>query len=183
MALGASLARNEVRSHLGAPGADVTLNGLYLASGKQHLDNHTVIEHAVSNCTSRELYKGILDDRARGVFSGRVWVHPDAQRTDASQSNKNLLLSDDAVVDTQPQLAIYADDVKCSHGATVGQLDEDAVFYLCSRGIDRTTARGLLTYAFASEMVSLLQPPSLRETVRRVLAQRLSTGPLLEEVA
>jgi Fe-S cluster assembly protein SufD len=182
VALGAALARNDLRALFASQGSECTLNGLYMATGKQHLDNRTLIDHQSPRCTSRELYKGVLDGQSRGVFSGRVLVRHDAQKTDASQTNKNLLLSDEAVVDTKPQLEIFADDVKCAHGAAVGQLDEDALFYLRSRGIDQEAAKGLLTYAFASEMVNLIPLAPLRERVRELVASRLPAWEKLKEV-
>ena len=183
VALGAALARNEVRALLASEGSECTLNGLYLATGKQHLDNRTLIDHQSPRCTSRELYKGVLDGQSRGVFSGRVLVRKDAQKTDASQSNKNLLLSDEALVDTKPQLEIFADDVKCAHGAAVGQLDEDALFYLRSRGISQEAAKSLLTYAFASEMVNLIPLGPLRAHVRELVTSRLPAFKKLKEAA
>jgi Fe-S cluster assembly protein SufD len=183
VALGSALARNEVRALFAREGSECTLNGLYMAAGKQHLDNRTVIDHRSPRCTSRELYKGVLDGQSRGVFSGRVLVREDAQKTDASQANKNLLLSDDALVDTKPQLEIFADDVKCAHGAAVGQLDEDALFYLRSRGIGREAARSLLTYAFASEMVNLIPFAPLRARVRQLVTSRLPEWGSTKEAA
>jgi len=183
VALGAALARNDVRALFATEGSECTLNGLYMATGKQHLDNRTLIDHQSPRCTSRELYKGVLDGQSRGVFSGRVLVRHDAQKTDASQTNKNLLLSDDAVVDTKPQLEIFADDVKCAHGAAVGQLDEDALFYLRSRGIGQEAAKSLLTYAFASEMVNLIPLAPLRARVRELVTSRLPEWEKLKEVA
>jgi len=173
LALGASTARHEVRVRLEAPGAEVTLNGLYMPRGEQHLDNPTTIEHAAPHCTSRELYKGIVDGRGRGSFDGRVIVRPGAFKTDASQTNKNLLLSESAQVDTRPRLEIFADDVKCTHGAAVGQLDEDAVFYLRSRGVPDGAARDLLTFAFASEMLGLVPMGALRSRAEKLIARRL----------
>jgi Fe-S cluster assembly protein SufD len=183
VALGAALARNELRALFAAEGCECTLNGLYMATGKQHLDNRTLIDHKSPRCTSRELYKGVLDGQSRGVFSGRVLVRQDAQKTDASQTNKNLLLSDDAVVDTKPQLEIFADDVKCAHGAAVGQLDENALFYLRSRGIGQEAARSLLTYAFASEMVNLVPLGPLRARVRDLVTSKLPAFEALKEAA
>lgn len=172
-ALGAALARSEVRALFAAEGSECALNGLYVAAGKQHLDNRTLIDHRSPRCTSRELYKGVLDGQSRGVFSGKVLVRQDAQKTDASQTNKNLLLSDDALVDTKPQLEIFADDVKCAHGAAVGRLDEDALFYLQSRGLPRQAARSLLTWAFASEMVDLIPLAPFRARVQQQVTSRL----------
>jgi len=167
--LGGQLVRNEVDVTLDDEGCECTLNGLYIAAGDQHMDNRTRIDHAKPHCNSHELYKGILDECAKGVFNGIIYVHPDAQKTDAKQSNRVLLLSDDAVIDTKPQLEIYADDVKCTHGATVGQIDETALYYLRSRGIYEDLARSLLVYAFANEIASELKLEAVREHVERFL--------------
>ena len=140
------------------------------------LDNHTRIDHAKPHCASHELYKGVLDGKARGVFNGKILVRQDAQKTDAKQTNQNLLLSDDAIVDTKPQLEIFADDVKCTHGATVGQLDEEAVFYLRSRGIGAEAARSLLTYAFASDVVDRIKVEPVRRELEEILFARLPMG-------
>jgi Fe-S cluster assembly protein SufD len=142
-----------------------------------------LIDHQSPHCTSRELYKGVLDGHSRGVFSGRVLVRMDAQKTDASQTNRNLLLSEDALVNTKPQLEIFADDVKCAHGAAVGKLDEDALFYLRSRGLGREAARSLLTYAFASEMVNLIPLGPLRARVRELVTSRLREWENLKEAS
>lgn len=173
LALGASSARHEVLVRLEAEGAEVCLNGLYFADGERRLDNLTTIEHVAPHCRSRERYQGIASGRGRGAFDGRIIVHPGAFKTDASQSNKNLLLSEAARVATHPRFEIFADDVKCAHGAVVGQLDESAVFYLRSRGVPQRVARDLLTYAFVSEMVGLLRVETLRDRVARTLASRL----------
>jgi len=173
VALGSSIARHEVQVRLQAPGAQTTLNGLYMPRNEQHLDNPTLIEHVAPHCTSRELYKGVVDGQGRGVFDGHIVVRPGAVKTDASQTNKNLLLSASAEVDTRPRLEIFADDVKCAHGAAVGQLNEDAMFYLRSRGIPQKAARGLLTYAFVGEMLELIQVESLRSHVEKLVASRL----------
>lgn len=170
---GGSLVRNDLNSVLGGEYAETSLNGLYLAEGKRHIDNHTVIDHAVPHCSSNELYKGILDDKGRGVFNGKVIVRKDAQKTQAYQSNKNLLLSRQAKIDTKPQLEIFADDVKCSHGATVGQLNEEAVFYLQSRGIGIETAQSILINAFASDVIDLITIEQLRETVNTQILGKL----------
>ena len=167
--LGGKLVRNEVDVTLDDKGCECTLNGLYVAAGDQHMDNRTRIDHAKPHCHSHELYKGILDERAKGVFSGNIYVHPDAQKTDAKQINRVLLLSDDAVIDTKPQLEIYADDVKCTHGATVGQIDETALYYLRSRGISEDLARSLLVFAFANEIAAALPLEAVREHVERFL--------------
>lgn len=153
LALGGALVRNDVEVVLAEEGAAVDLDGLFLGSGTRHVDNHTLVDHAVPHCTSRELYKGVLADRSRGVFRGRVVVRPDAQKTSAEQRNPNLLLSPHAEIDTKPQLEIWADDVRCSHGSTIGQLDRDALFFLRSRGIARGDAHRMLVEAFASEVV------------------------------
>ncbi|MEN8260201.1 MAG: Fe-S cluster assembly protein SufD [Pseudomonadota bacterium] len=162
---GGLLVRNEIHADLDHA-ADCLLNGLYLGTKRQHVDNHTRINHLKPRGTSREVYKGILDQRARGVFQGRVVVHPDAQKTDSEMNNRNLLLSADAEVDTKPQLEIYADDVKCAHGVTVGQLDEESVFYLRSRCVDEETARNMLTFAFANDMVEKIGLENLRPLVQ-----------------
>jgi Fe-S cluster assembly protein SufD len=171
--LGGGLVRNEITAVLGAEGIDCTLNGVYLGDGDRLIDNHTAIDHASPNCTSHEVYKGILDGRARGVFNGKIFVRPDAQKTDAKQTNQVLLLSDEATIDTKPQLEIFADDVKCTHGATVGQLDEEALFYLRSRGIPREDARSLLIYAFASDIVSRIGLEPVRARIDAVLMAQL----------
>ncbi|MBI3909526.1 MAG: Fe-S cluster assembly protein SufD [Armatimonadetes bacterium] len=181
ISLGGALVRNDVRAVLDGPGSESTLNGLYVARGQQHVDNHTVIDHAKSHCNSHELYKGILDGRATGVFNGKIFVRPGAQKTDARQTNQNLLLSQDAVIDTKPQLEIFADDVRCTHGATVGQLDEDAIFYLRSRGIGVEEARGLLTYAFASDVLGQFKIESLRTHLEELLHARLLRGERVRE--
>jgi len=172
-ALGARLARVGITVRLQAEDASCELNGLYLTDGRQHVDHHTRIDHLQPRCSSRELYKGVLNGASRAVFNGRVVVHPDAQGSDAVQTNHNLLLSENAEIDTKPQLEIWADDVKCSHGATVGQLDEDQVFYLCSRGIGRPAAQAMLTRAFAMEIVNRVSLPSLQERLDELLHSRL----------
>ena len=171
-AVGGLLARTNIYTSLDGDGATCTLNGLYLTDGVQHIDNQTSIEHIAPNCPSHEIYKGVLDGRSHGVFNGKVYVHPEAQKTDGKQSNNNLLLSPTARVDTKPQLEIFADDVKCTHGATVGRLDELAMFYLNSRGIGRETARTLLTYAFAADVLETIElEPMKAELERMVLAR------------
>jgi Fe-S cluster assembly protein SufD len=182
-AFGGVLARNEIHATFAGEGGECTLNGLYVGRGAQHLDNRTDLDHAVPRCTSRELYKGVLDDRSRGVFHGRVRVREDAQRTDASQQNRNLLLSEAAQVDTRPQLEILADDVKCAHGAAVGRLDENALFYLRSRGIARGEAERLLTHAFASELVRAVPEGPVRARVEQLLAWKLPGGARREVTA
>ncbi len=182
-ALGAAISRSDVRARLVGEGAQAHVSGLYMADGRRLVDNHTVIEHAVPGCTSRELFKGVLDGEGRGVFAGRVRVLPDAQKTDSHQSNSNLLLSRDAVVDTMPQLEIHADDVKAGHGGTVGELDADALFYLRSRGLPLAAARTLLVYAFAREMVDRVALPALRERLGGLVAGRLPEGRRILEAA
>ena len=171
ISLGGALARNDVNATL-SEGSDATLNGLYIVNGTQHVDNHTVIDHAMPHGTSHELYKGILDGQAHAVFNGRIIVRKDAQKTDSKQTNKNLVLSDDAVVDTKPELQIFADDVRCTHGATIGQLDAEALFYLQSRGIGKPQARSLLTYAFAQDVVDRIKVQSLRDSLERILFEK-----------
>jgi Fe-S cluster assembly protein SufD len=169
IATGANLARNDVNAVLDGEGGECTLKGLYMAAGRQLIDNHTRIDHAKPHCTSHELYKGILDDQARGVFNGKIYVHQDAQKTDAKQTNKTLLLSEDAVINTKPQLEIFADDVKCTHGATIGQLAEEAIFYLRSRGIGQEDARSLLTFAFANDIIGRIKVEPIRAHLEEVL--------------
>lgn len=169
--LGGKLVRNDINANLAGEGCECTLNGLSLAAGTQLVDNHTRIEHAQPHCTSHELYKSILDGKAHGVFNGKIHVHLDAQKTDAKQTNQTLLLSDDAVINTKPQLEIYADDVKCTHGATVGQLDTESLFYLRSRGLSRDAARSLLIYAFANDLIGRIQVDALRQELEKHLLQ------------
>jgi Fe-S cluster assembly protein SufD len=181
IALGARLARNGLNVLLDAEGADCTLNGLYLVDGDRHVDNHTAVDHAKPHGTSRELYKGILDGKARGVFNGKVVVRPNAQKTDAQQTNRNILLSEDATIDTKPQLEIFADDVRCAHGAAVGQLDPQAVFYLRSRGLGPEAARRLLTYGFASEITTQIKIEPLRAQLDALLLATVEAGSLARE--
>ncbi len=173
VSLGGALVRNNVNAVLDGEGGECTLNGLYLGIGRQHVDNQLRVEHAKPHCNSWEYYKGILADQAHGVFSGRVVVHKDAQKTDAKQTNKNLLLSDAAQIDTNPQLEILADDVKCTHAATIGQIDGEALFYLRSRGIAQAAARDLLVYAFASESINQIKIESIRARLEQLLFGRL----------
>lgn len=182
VSLGSLLARVAISTTLDAEGSECALDGLYMASGRQHVDHHTTIDHRRPRCSSRELYKGVLDGKATGVFNGRVFVRPGAQKSDAIQVNKNLLLSDDAAIDTKPQLEIFADDVKCSHGATIGRLDEAALFYLRSRGIDARTARALLIRGFANELVDRLALAPVRAQVQAAVARHWGWGREPEEV-
>jgi Fe-S cluster assembly protein SufD len=155
-------------------GAECWVDGLYLVTGTQHTDTHSVIDHRKPHCTSHQLYKGILDGKSRAVFNGKVFVRHDAQKTDAMQTNKNLLLSNDARVDTKPQLEILADDVKCAHGAAVGQIDEDEMFYLETRGIHADLARNLLTYGFAEEVIAKIKVDSIRKQLDETVLNRLN---------
>jgi len=176
VSLGAALARNDINVMFAAPDSCCTLNGLYITGGRQHVDFHTRVDHAQPSCTSVEDYRGILSGRSRGVFNACAYVHPNAQKSDATQSNKNLLLSKDAEIDTKPQLEIHADDVKCAHGVTVGQLDEEKVFCLRSRGIAEHTARSLLTYGFARDVIDRIQIEPIREIVTQSLLDQLANG-------
>ncbi len=173
IAIGGELTRNNLNIGLNAEGAECILNGLYLVSGEQHVDNTTLIDHPKPNGRSRQLYKGILSGKSTAVFSGKIFVHPDAQRTDAQQINKNLLLSEEATVDTRPQLEILANDVKCTHGAAAGQLDEEAIFYLKTRGIGQEEASKLLSYGFANEVIANIQVEAVRTELRRLLLVKL----------
>ena len=175
-ALGGSLVRTNIYSIMAGEGSDCTMNGLYLLHQSQHIDHQTRIEHAFPNCTSREVYKGIMDDNSHAVFNGKVFVRPEAQKTDGKQTNKNLLLSDGAKVDTKPQLEIFADDVKCTHGATVGPLDEIGLFYLESRGISPARARRLLTYGFAADVLGEIVQEPIRHQLERLVFERLETS-------
>ncbi len=171
---GGALARTNIYTRLAGEGSGATLNGLYMATGTQHIDHQTRIEHAQPNTFSREVYKGILDGASHGVFNGKVFVRPEAQKTDGKQENNNLLLSEQARVDTKPQLEIFADDVKCTHGATVGRLDELALFYLKSRGIPAENARKLLTYAFAAGVLESIELAPVRQALEEVTLQRFT---------
>jgi len=173
---GAQLGRNTHRVVLDGSEVECHLNGLYIASGKQHIDNHTAIDHRCPNGKSFEVYKGIVDGRARAVYNGKVLVRQAAQKTDSKQTNKNLILSDLATVDTKPQLEIFADDVKCTHGATVGQLDENAIFYLTARGINRQNAARLLTFGFANDVINRVKLEPVRAELEAELLARLETG-------
>jgi Fe-S cluster assembly protein SufD len=173
LALGGALVRNDVNATLAADGIVCTLNGLYLVDGKRLIDNHTTIDHAKPHCESHELYKGILDDQGRGVFNGKIFVREDAQKTDAKQTNQVLLLSEDATINTKPQLEIFADDVKCTHGATVGQLAAEQLFYLRARGIGQAEAEAMLIHAFASDIVERIDLEPLRDQLEQYLLSRL----------
>jgi Fe-S cluster assembly protein SufD len=171
--LGGAIVRNEISATLDGEGSECRLDGLFVLHGSQHVDNHTLIDHAKSNATSEELYKGVLDGRSRGIFDGKIVVRKDAQKTSSRQTNNNLLLSNEAIIDSKPQLEILADDVKCTHGSTIGQIDEEALFYLQSRGVGRTEARGILTFAFASEIVGRLEVETLKSRLETALLGRI----------
>jgi Fe-S cluster assembly protein SufD len=181
VSLGARLSRLDVNHVLAGEGGSAVLDGLYLVDGEQHTDTHMTVDHVAANCESHELYKGILDGRGSAVFNGLIHVHPGAQKTNAKQSNRNLLLSREALARSNPQLRIYADDVKCTHGSTVGQLDDDAVFYLRSRGIGPEAARSLLTYAFAAEVVERVRIDAIRERLREFLFNRVPHGDIVRQ--
>ena len=171
--LGGALVRNDVTATLNGEGIDCTLNGLYVVNGRRLIDNHTMVDHAKPHCSSHELYKGILDDEAHAVFNGKIVVQLDAQKTDAKQTNQALLLSEHAQINTSPQLEIFADDVRCTHGATVGQLDHDAMFYLRSRGLSQARARNVLIHAFASDILDRIKIAPIRAHLDRVLLEQL----------
>ncbi len=174
VAFGAALSRHDIGAVMAGPGGTLILNGLYLLAGTQHADHHTTIDHAADHCESHEYFNGVLDGKSRGVFTGRIIVRPGAQKTDSKQTNNNLLLSTDAHADSQPQLEIYADDVKCTHGSTVGPLDPRALFYLRSRGVGELEARRLLTYGFAAEILGRIQEAPLRAQLDAVVRSRLA---------
>ncbi len=171
--LGARLSRHDINVKFTAEGGEAFVDGLYLVSEEQHTDTHSVIDHRVPNCVSHQNYKGIVDEKARAVFNGKVFVRENASGTNAQQSNKNLLLSNDARVDTKPQLEIFNDDVKCAHGATVGQLEEEELFYLLSRGLNESLARNLLTYGFAEEIISKIEIESIKKQLDEAVLNRL----------
>ncbi len=173
LTFGGGLVRNDVVATLAGEGIDCTLNGLYVGRGKQLIDNHTTIDHAMPHCGSHEVYKGILGEQSRAVFNGKIIVRPDAQKTDAKQTNKALLLSNEAVIDTKPELEIFANDVKCTHGAAIGQLDEAAMFYLRSRGLGASESRAMLVHAFAGDILNRVKIPSVREYLQEKLTARL----------
>jgi Fe-S cluster assembly protein SufD len=173
ISLGATLSRHDSNATL-SEGTDATLNGLYIANGTQHVDHHTTIDHRLPHATSHELYKGILDGHAQAVFNGKIIVRQDAQKTDSKQTNKNLVLSDEAVINTKPELQIWADDVRCTHGATIGQIDAEMMFYLRSRGIGLNQARSLLIYAFAQDIVDRIKVPVLRNSLEKILFEKFA---------
>jgi len=181
ISLGGSLVRNDIHGQLDAEGASIVMNGLYMTNDKQHVDNHTRVDHLKPNTHSSENYRGVLNGKSRAVFNGKVVVHPQAQKIEAHQNNANLLLSDDAEIDTKPELEIYADDVKCSHGATVGQLDQNMLFYLRSRAIDEETAKSLLTYAFADEVIGDISFAPVKNRLEYLIVGRLPDADLIRE--
>ncbi len=172
--LNGGLVRNNLNIELDAPNCESNLYGLYLLKGNQHVDNHTLVDHKKPHCNSNELYKGIMDDKSTGVFNGKVFVRPDAQKTNAFQSNSNILLSDDATINSKPELEIYADDVKCSHGSTTGQMDKEAIFYLRARGLGEDSARNMLMYAFASDVIDNIKVDPLKEKINTFLEKKFS---------
>jgi Fe-S cluster assembly protein SufD len=176
ISLGAKLARNDIHSQLLGQHSHVTMDGLYIVDGEQHVDHHTRIDHAVPNTTSEELFKGVLNERSHAVFNGKVMVHKDAQKTDANQQNHNLLLSRGCEIDTKPEMEIYADDVKAAHGSTVGQLNEDNLFFLRARGLDEVSARSLLTYAFAVDVLERIPCAVLRQAFSTIVERHLPQG-------
>jgi len=178
-ALGSKLSRNNIRTKLAGEGLECVLNGLYLTRDEQLADHHMIVEHAEPHCASHEYFNGILDDKSKGVFHGRILVREIAQKTDAKQTNKNLLLSDDATADTKPQLEIYADDVKCTHGATIGQLNDESIFYLRSRGLDTETSKRMLIHAFAGEIIERIKCQPAREVIDKLVWDRLEANPHL----
>ena len=177
---GAALSRHDINVTMDHEGASCSVDGLYMVDGSQHTDTHSVIDHRQPHCTSRQLYKGILDGKSRAVFNGKVFVRHGAQQTDAQQTNKNLLLSSEAQIDTKPQLEIYADDVKCTHGAAVGQLEPDELFYLESRGINPALAKNMLTYGFAGEVIEKIQIESIRRELDEAVLNRLHVDLAIE---
>ncbi len=173
--LGGAISRHDIDLKFTAEGGEAFVDGLYMLNGPQHHDTHSLIDHQVPNCISHQTYKGVLNDKSRGVFNGKVFVRENAHGTDARQSNKNLLLSNDARVDTKPQLEIFNDDVKCSHGATVGQLEEEELFYLLTRGLPETLAKNLLTYGFAEEIINKIGIESIKKELDEAVLNRLKT--------
>jgi Fe-S cluster assembly protein SufD len=181
ISFGGRIVRNDIEVVLDGEGCEATIDGLYVVTASQHVDNHTLVDHAKPHCASHELYKGILDGDATSAFAGKIFVREGAQKTDAKQTNQNMLLSDTALANTKPQLEIYADDVKCTHGATIGQLDRDAVFYLRSRGIGLEAAKSLLTYAFANDIIQRIKNDALREQLDEYLFSHLPEGRIQDD--
>jgi len=171
--LGGKTVRNNLSSHLQSSGTNTNLYGVYLAKGNQHIDNQSFIDHAHPHCESNELYKGIIDDKGRGVFNGKVNVRQDAQKTNAFQQNSSLVLSNTAIMDTKPQLEIFADDVKCSHGATIGQMDETSIYYLRTRGMSLEQARSMLQFAFVAEVLENFKLEAVKEKALAMMTEKL----------
>ena len=174
LSLNGDFIRNDLYIRSDATNCESTLNGVYIPQNKEHVDNHTIVDHLSPHCNSSELYKGVVNDNATAVFNGKVFVRPDAQKINAFQSNANILLSDDATVNSKPELEIYADDVKCSHGSTTGQLDEDALFYLRARGIGKDAARDLLVKAFVGDVLETIDIDAVREHATALIEKKLS---------
>ena len=183
ISIGGALVRNDINARLNEEGAEIIMNGLYMTDNTQHIDNHTRVDHFKPHTQSNQNYRGVLNGKSRGVFNGKVVVHPQAQKIEAYQNNANLLLSDDSEIDTKPELEIYADDVKCNHGATIGQLDNDMLFYLRSRAVDEQTARSLLTYAFADEIINNISFQSIKNKLEHLIIGRLPDSSLIREYA
>jgi Fe-S cluster assembly protein SufD len=181
ISIGGALVRNDINAQLNEEGAEIIMNGLYMTDNAQHIDNHTRVDHFKPYTQSNQNYRGVLNGKSRGVFNGKVVVHPQAQKIEAYQNNANLLLSDDAEIDTKPELEIYADDVKCNHGATIGQLDNDMLFYLRSRAVDEQTARSLLTYAFVDEIINNISFQSIKNKLEHLIIGRLPDSSLIRE--
>jgi len=181
VSIGGALVRNNINANLNGEGAEIIMNGLYMTDNAQHVDNHTHVNHLKPHTHSHQNYRGVLNGKSRGVFNGKVVVHPKAQKIEAYQNNANLLLSDDSEIDTKPELEIYADDVKCTHGATVGQLDDDMLFYLRSRAVDEQTARSLLTYAFADEVLNEINFKEIKNKLEQLVISRLPDSSLIRE--
>ena len=181
ISIGGALVRNNINASLNAEGAEIIMNGFYMTDNTQHVDNHTRVDHLKPHTQSHQNYRGVLNGKSRGVFNGKVVVHPQAQKIEAYQNNANLLLSDDSEIDTKPELEIYADDVKCTHGATVGQLDDDMLFYLRSRAVDEQTARSLLTYAFADEIIKNINFQAIENKLENLIISRLPDSSLIRE--
>jgi Fe-S cluster assembly protein SufD len=171
---GGAISRSNIYTVLDGEGCGCTINGLYMLDGAQHGDHQTRVEHVKENCFSREAYKGLIDGQSHGVFNGKVYVHPEAQKTDGKQTNHTLLLSPEAQIDTKPQLEIFADDVKCTHGATVGRMDETALFYLKSRGVGKVLAKQLLMYAFAADVLETIENPVIVDALERLTVERFT---------
>ena len=181
ISVGGALVRNNINASLDEEGAEIIMNGLYITENTQHVDNHTRVDHLKPHTHSHQNYRGVLNGKSRGVFNGKVVVHPQAQKIEAYQNNANLLLSDDSEIDTKPELEIYADDVKCTHGATVGQLDDNMLFYLRSRAVDEQTAKNLLTYAFADEVINNISSKPIKNKLEHLIISRLPNSSLLRE--